>query len=83
MPQFQHGAASIHYEIMGEGAPLLLVAGIASDGASWGPLLPLLKGRQLVLVDNRGCGQPALSLRAEISARSICARHSAWATGSF
>ena len=57
MPQFEHDRASIHYEMSGEGKPLLLIAGIASDGASWGPLLPLLAGRQLILIDNRGSGQ--------------------------
>ncbi|MEQ1768701.1 MAG: alpha/beta fold hydrolase [Devosia sp.] len=57
MPQFDHERASIHYETIGEGKPLLLIAGIASDGASWKPLLPLLPGRQLILIDNRGCGQ--------------------------
>jgi len=57
MPQFQNGAASVHYEIIGSGRPLLLVAGTASDGASWGPLLPLLPDRQLILIDNRGSGR--------------------------
>jgi aminoacrylate hydrolase len=57
MPQFQHGAASIHYEIIGSGRPLLLIAGTASDNASWGPLLPLLPNRQLILIDNRGSGR--------------------------
>jgi len=57
MPQFEHDRASVHYEIVGEGKPLLLIAGIASDSASWGPLVPLLAGRQLILIDNRGCGQ--------------------------
>ena len=57
MPQFQNGAATVHYEILGEGKPLLLIAGTASDSASWGPLLPLLVGRQLILIDNRGCGR--------------------------
>ncbi len=57
MPQFQNGPASVHYEILGEGAPVLLIAGTASDGASWGPLLPLLPSRQLILIDNRGSGQ--------------------------
>lgn len=57
MPQFQNGAASVHYEIVGSGRPLLLIAGTASDGASWAPLLPLLPGRQLILIDNRGSGQ--------------------------
>src|SRR5882724_4860074 len=66
MPQFQHGRGSIHYEVTGEGAPLLLVAGIASDGASWGPLLSLLPGRQLILIDNRGCGQTTVEGPIEI-----------------
>lgn len=66
MPQFHHGAASIHYEITGEGAPLLLIAGIASDNASWGPLLPLLTGRQLILIDNRGCGRSKVEGPIEI-----------------
>ncbi len=41
----------------GAGKPLLLIAGTASDNASWAPLLPLLPGRQLILIDNRGSGQ--------------------------
>lgn len=58
MPQFQSLGASIHYETLGDGSPLLLLAGIASDGASWGPLLPLLEDDfQLLLPDNRGAGQ--------------------------
>ena len=58
MPQLERPGASIHYEMLGTGPPLLLLAGIASDGASWGPLLPLLQGRyQLILMDNRGAGQ--------------------------
>jgi len=58
MPQFQRIGASIHYETLGHGPPLLLLAGIASDGASWGPLLPLLEDDfNLILLDNRGAGQ--------------------------
>lgn len=57
MPEFIRDAAAIHYDIIGEGRPLLLIAGTASDGASWAPLLPLLPGRQLILIDNRGSGQ--------------------------
>jgi pimeloyl-ACP methyl ester carboxylesterase len=66
MPQFQHGPASIHYEVLGAGAPLLLIAGIASDAASWGPLRSLLPGRRLILVDNRGCGQTRVDGPIEI-----------------
>lgn len=57
MPQFDHQGASVHFEVLGEGPPLLLIAGTASDGASWGPLMPLLDGRQLILIDNRGSGR--------------------------
>jgi pimeloyl-ACP methyl ester carboxylesterase len=57
MPEFERDRASLHYEIVGEGKPLLLIAGTASDGASWKPLLTLLPGRQLILIDNRGCGR--------------------------
>lgn len=57
MPQFQHSGATVHFETTGEGPPLLLIAGTASDSASWGPLLPLLAGRQLIMPDNRGSGR--------------------------
>jgi len=57
MPEFIRDAATIHYETIGTGKPLLLIAGTASDGASWTPLLPLLSGRQLILIDNRGSGR--------------------------
>jgi aminoacrylate hydrolase len=57
MPEFIRDAATIHYETIGSGRPLLLIAGTASDGASWTPLVPLLPGRQLILIDNRGSGQ--------------------------
>jgi pimeloyl-ACP methyl ester carboxylesterase len=57
MPQFTRPNAIIHYEVTGSGPPLLLIAGTASDNASWGPLLPLLSGRQLIMPDNRGSGR--------------------------
>lgn len=67
MPQFQNGAASVHYEIIGSGRPLLLVAGTASDGASWAPLLPLLPDRQLILIDNRGSGRTKVEGAIELA----------------
>lgn len=66
MPQFQRSGATIHYETLGEGAPLLLIAGTASDNASWGPLLPLLPGRQLIMPDNRGSGRTQCEGQFEI-----------------
>lgn len=67
MPQFQNGPASVHYEILGAGPPMLLIAGTASDGASWGPLLPLLGGRQLILIDNRASGQTLVDGSIELA----------------
>lgn len=58
MPQFDNNGATLHYEEAGSGPPLLLIAGIASDGASWRPLVPLLAPHfRLVMIDNRGCGR--------------------------
>jgi aminoacrylate hydrolase len=58
MPDFDNNGASLHYELLGAGPPLLLIAGIASDGASWAPLTPLLADRfRLILIDNRGSGR--------------------------
>ena len=67
MPQFEHNRASIHYESVGEGKPLLLIAGTASDGASWSPILPLLRGRRLILIDNRGSGRSKVEGLIEIA----------------
>ncbi len=58
MPDFHNNGASVHYELIGSGPPLLLIAGIASDNASWGPLIPLLADRfRLIAIDNRGAGR--------------------------
>jgi len=35
MPECPHNDATIHYEISGSGPPLLLLAGMMSDSASW------------------------------------------------
>jgi len=37
MPECPHNDATIHYEISGSGPPLLLLAGMMSDSASWAP----------------------------------------------
>jgi len=58
MPVFSTSDADIHYEIAGDGPPLLLIAGLASDNASWGPVTPLLsKHFKLIMPDNRGAGR--------------------------
>lgn len=58
MPDFDNKGASIHYEIEGSGSPVLLLAGITSDGTSWAPLIKLVTDRhQMIVINNRGCGR--------------------------
>jgi len=58
MPFVEIPDASLHYDRDGEGPPLLLLAGMASDGASWAPVRePLAARHSLILPDNRGAGQ--------------------------
>jgi pimeloyl-ACP methyl ester carboxylesterase len=48
----------LHYEVEGAGPPLVLLAGMMSDSASWGPLVPLLAERFTVIrPDNRTTGR--------------------------
>jgi 3-oxoadipate enol-lactonase len=47
----------IYYETVGEGAPVVLLAGLADDRTSWSGQLPALSRHHLVVVfDNRGVG---------------------------
>jgi aminoacrylate hydrolase len=58
MPTFEHDGVSIHYERSGDGPPLLLIAGMMSDSASWLPLVPLLARHYTVIrPDNRTTGR--------------------------
>lgn len=58
MPFIDTNDARVHYDVAGEGPPLLLLAGIASDMASWTPVVPLLQPHfRLVMIDNRGAGR--------------------------
>lgn len=48
----------MYYEVSGEGSPLLLIAGLASDSKSWVSVLPALQACHRVIVfDNRGVGR--------------------------
>ena len=50
--------ADIYYEIHGNGKPLVLIAGLASDSQSWLPIIPeLSKKYKVVVFDNRGVGR--------------------------
>lgn len=58
MPDISVNGISLHYERAGAGPPLLLIAGLASDSASWAPVAPLLAARaDLIMPDNRGSGR--------------------------
>ncbi|MEZ4599248.1 MAG: alpha/beta fold hydrolase [Syntrophotaleaceae bacterium] len=49
--------APLHYEIAGNGPPLLLLNGIGLDLSAWAPLVQALCGeRRLVLLETRGSG---------------------------
>jgi 3-oxoadipate enol-lactonase len=57
MPQLTIGDTQIHYHVHGEGEPLLLIAGLASDLYTWKKALPKLeKHHKVILFDNRGSG---------------------------
>ena len=58
MPTAEHNGITQHYEVSGDGPPLLLVAGMMSDSASWAPLVPLLEPHFTVIrPDNRTTGR--------------------------
>lgn len=57
MPYVTSDGVLIHYEVKGQGSPVLLLAGLAGVGASWGPLIDLFaEHRQVILPDHRGTG---------------------------
>ena len=58
MPDLKLNDISLHYEIEGSGPPLLLLAGMLSDNATWAPLIDLLSDRFTVIrPDNRTTGR--------------------------
>jgi pimeloyl-ACP methyl ester carboxylesterase len=56
MPHSVVAGARIHYEVDGEGEPLVLIAGTAFDLSFWDDLLPELRGFRVLRLDNRGAG---------------------------
>lgn len=58
MPILTRPDAALHYEIDGSGPPVVLIAGTASDSASWGPLVaPLAERFTVIRPDNRSTGR--------------------------
>ena len=61
----------LYYEIYGEGIPLFLVAGLASDSQSWQPVVEDLSAHcRVVIFDNRGVGRTSPQ-ETEISIQKI------------
>ena len=58
MPTLDRDGVRIHYEIHGDGPPLILTHGYSSTSAMWGEqIAPLSKHHRLILWDMRGHGQ--------------------------
>src|ERR1017187_4159234 len=65
MPKLTIADTQIHYHVHGEGEPLLLIAGLASDLYTWKKALPKLeKHHKVILFDNRGSGLTETSAAA-------------------
>lgn len=58
MPTLERSDLTLHYEVVGQGPPLLMLAGFMSDHASWIPLIPLLQDHfTCITPDNRTTGR--------------------------
>jgi pimeloyl-ACP methyl ester carboxylesterase len=58
MAIFNTNEIALYYECHGSGPPLMLIAGLASDGQSWMPVVEALSPYfTLILPDNRGAGR--------------------------
>ena len=52
------GGVNIFYEVMGQGAPLVMIQGFGQNSLQWGPIpAELAKQYKVILVDNRGTGR--------------------------
>ncbi|MFQ5478425.1 MAG: alpha/beta fold hydrolase [Candidatus Binatia bacterium] len=57
MPIVRSGEVNIHYQLCGEGEPLLLIMGFGMTGDMWLPSLPYFSGFRTAWFDNRGVGR--------------------------
>ena len=71
MPSVAVNGVDLYYECHGQGSPLMLIAGLASDSQSWLSIVGnLSKHHLLILPDNRGVGR-TMPQDAETSIRQI------------
>ena len=70
MPKLEVNDVALYYETHGDGIPLLLVAGLASDSQSWQPIVGELASHcRVITVDNRGVGRTSpLTIETSIHA---------------
>ncbi|QIB33958.1 alpha/beta fold hydrolase [Ancylobacter pratisalsi] len=48
----------VHYDVVGQGEPVVLIPGLGGDGRFWEPVAARLAGRfRLIMVDHRGAGR--------------------------
>ncbi len=58
MPKAAVNDIEIHYEMQGEGDPVMLLTGLGGAGKGWGPQIPIFTKEFLTIVpDHRGAGQ--------------------------
>ena len=58
MPTISSTDAEIHYEVYGQGTPVLLLADLGGVGATWGPQLELFaRAHRVIVPDHRGTGR--------------------------
>ncbi len=61
MSTVQLNGITLHYESIGTGDPLVLIAGFASDHLSWRPVVKFFSQQyRVVTFDNRGAGQSSV-----------------------
>ena len=58
MPRQRIGDVELHYEVTGQGNPIVFLHGLGSSGRDWEPQVTAFSGRyQVITVDMRGHGQ--------------------------
>lgn len=66
MPTIQSNDAEIHYEVEGSGSPVMLIAGLAGTGATWGPQKALFaNGHTVIVPDHRGTGRSSHTAKGQ------------------
>lgn len=68
-------AGGIHYEVHGEGEPVMLIAGLSGVGRGWGEQIERFAGEYMTIVPDHpgtgGSGQPSDGYSIEGHARAM------------